>query len=59
MALTKQKKRKPGFFSNISADWKTLEEQDRKVYEEYARIDEARYNQEILRYKEILENYKH
>jgi hypothetical protein len=59
MALTKQKKRKPGFFSNISADWKTLEEQDRKVYEEYARIDEARYNREILRYKEILENYKH
>jgi hypothetical protein len=37
LALTKQKKRKPGFFSNISADWKTLDEEDRKVYEEYQR----------------------
>ena len=58
--MAKQKKpRKPGFFFNISSEWKELTDKQRKVYEDLAAQDEQRYNEEILAYKDVLENFRH
>jgi len=59
LALVKNKKRKPGFFQNLSAEWKEMTDEKRKVFEDMAKSDEERYQREIKVYKEILENFKH